>query len=232
MLAHGLQSLAQAGFGMAIVDDKASAAVVGDAPPEINCRGVGAPFEDRARARRPQGRWQQRLKKRHRFGCDREGELPVRINLDPALVPAPLGLDGLVDRQRVEKFIGKNDGRTFRYVGESGVPKYRDAGIFECLFLLRSQRRTDFDQVCYDRSPEFRHDLHRAQGIFHHRAAARTKFDQSHVFWRAHLLPPGGDPEADQLSEHLTDFRSSDEIAAGAKRIMRGVVAMRRVKQA
>src|SRR5438552_6504971 len=87
VLANRLQSLTEPGFSVTVVDHQRGAAAVGDAPAELNRRGVGTPFEDRACARHLQIRWQQRLKKRYRFGRDGEGELLVGVDLDPALVP-------------------------------------------------------------------------------------------------------------------------------------------------
>src|SRR5215470_17459169 len=145
---------------MAIVDDQGGPAIIGDTSAEIDCRGVSTPFEDRADTRRLQSRWQQSLEKRNWIGRDGECEFTIRINLDPTLMPTTFGPDRLVNGQRVEKFISKDDGGTFRHVRECGVPKDRNALTFEDFFLLRLQQRADFDQVCYDRSPEFRHDFH------------------------------------------------------------------------
>ena len=77
-----------------------------------------------------------------------------------------------------------------------------------------------------DRLAESRRDIHGAQRIAHHGAAAGTKFDQPHIFRRAHHLPDRGRPQPDQLAEHLADFRRGGEIAAGAERIARDVIAV------
>ena len=134
VLADRLQVFAESGFSVTVVDHQSSTAAVSDAPAEFNCRGVGAPFEDRARARRLQSRRQQRLKKRQRFRCDGKGELIGGIDLDPAFVPAALGFNRLVDRERVEKFVGKDDGRTFRYLGQCGMPENGNAHILRASF--------------------------------------------------------------------------------------------------
>src|SRR5437016_6556400 len=93
VLANGLQGLAEPGFSVAVVDHQRGTAAVGYAPAELNRRGVGTPFEDRACARRLQTRRQQRLKKRYRFGRDGESELVIGVDLDPALVPAAVGFN-------------------------------------------------------------------------------------------------------------------------------------------
>ena len=116
VLADSLQGFAERGFGVAIVDHQRGALVVGDAPADLYRRGVGAPFENCACARRTQCRRQQVLEKRHRLRRDREGQLSRRINLDPPLVPAAIGLYRLIDRQGIEELICKDDRWTFRHV--------------------------------------------------------------------------------------------------------------------
>ena len=70
-----------------------------------------------------------------------------------------------------------------------------------------------------------------AQGVGHQRAAPRPELDQPDARRRADLAPDFGRPQADQFAEHLRDFRRGDEIAVGAERIARGVIALGRMGQ-
>ncbi len=113
------------------------------------------------RARLVQGWRQQCLEKRDGFGRDGESKLVGGINLNLALVPAAFGLDCLIDGQGVEEFVCKYDARTFRHLGQRGMPEHRDAGTFQRLLLLCLQHWADLDQMNHDRRAEFRHDLYR-----------------------------------------------------------------------
>ena len=68
-------------------------------------------------------------------------------------------------------------------------------------------------------------------------AAARPELDEVDAVWRSHGLPYRCCPQADQLAEHLADFRRGDEIAALASKggraegIAGGVIAFLRVQQ-
>src|SRR5262245_53985909 len=56
MLTDSLQGFPKAYFGMTIVDHERGASIVCGAPPKLHGRSVGAPFKNRAGARRTQGR--------------------------------------------------------------------------------------------------------------------------------------------------------------------------------
>ena len=65
-----------------------------------------------------------------------------------------------------------------------------------------------------------------AQGVRHQGAAAGTELDQREGGRAARAQPIVGAPEADQLAEHLADFRRRDEIAAAAQRVASAVIAV------
>ena len=59
---------------------------------------------------------------RDRLGALGEKEFAVVANGDLAFMPAFFGFHRLPERQRVEEFVGDNDRRPLRHVGERGVP--------------------------------------------------------------------------------------------------------------
>ena len=83
----------------------------------------------------------------------REGEIAVGVDLDHALVPAVALLDRLVDRQRVEEFVGDHDGRAVRHLVERLVPERPATSTLgqrrSAAALL--QHRADLDQMQHDR---------------------------------------------------------------------------------
>src|SRR4029077_16689537 len=108
MLADSLERFPHAGFHMAIVDHQGSPAAIRNASADLHCLGIATPFEDRAPARRTELCRQEGLEKPKRFRGDRKSKLIGGGDLNPALVPTAVGLDGLVDWQRVKELIGKN----------------------------------------------------------------------------------------------------------------------------
>ncbi len=64
---------------------------------------------------------------------------------------------------------------------------------------------------------------HRAQRIAGEGAATRAKLDIMAV-GAVGAVPQVGEREADQLAEHLADFRRGGEIAARAERVAGGVI--------
>ncbi len=135
--------------------------------------------------------------------------LPSGADLDDALVPAVGLLDRLVDWQCIDELVGDDDDGPARNVGERGVPQ-RSARR-----NLRSRRRCTSrifglisTRCSDDGGAEVLDDLHRAHGVGHQCAASGPELDDAHVFRRAHLFPDGGHPQADNLAEHLADFRA------------------------
>src|SRR6187399_3107621 len=232
MLADSLERFPHAGFHMAIVDHQGSPAAIRNASADLHCLGIATPFEDRARARRTELCGQQGLKKRKWFRSDRESKLIVGVDLNPALVPTAVGLNGLVDRQRVKELIRKNNRRSRRYVSELRVPEKRHTRALQYFFLLCLEHRADLDQMRDDCGMKFRYDLHRAQRIIHQGTAPGTELDQPHVLGCAHLRPYGRRPQTDQFAEHLADFWRCRKVSARTERITRGVVAVLAVEQA
>ena len=119
-----LQRVAQAEFGMAVVDDQ-GCSLVAQTPSKLERKTVGAPFEDRAFGRFAQSARQRRLEMRQRLGRGDNAQVAVGRDVDHALVPAARLLDGLVHRQRVDEFIGDDDARARRHFVEPRVPQHR-----------------------------------------------------------------------------------------------------------
>src|SRR5262245_15924624 len=232
MPADRLERLPDAGSYVAIIDHQRSTAAIRNTPADLHRLGVATPFEDRARARGTELCRQQGLEKWQWFRGDCESKLVACVDLDPALVPAAVRFHGLVDRQRVKEFIGKNNRRSCGHVGELRMPENRYAHIFQRFFLLCLKHRADLDQMRDDRGMKFRHDLHRAQRVIHQSATSGTELDQPYILWRAHLRPHGRSPQADQFAEHLAYFWRCRKVSTCAKRIARGVVAVLTINQA
>ena len=170
-------------------------------------------------------------KMRDRIARGGEAEIAGRRDVDQALVPAVGLFDRLMDRQRVEEFVGEDDAGP---AGTSLSARARASARREAPACAAGlpQRRADLDQMQHDRVAETAHTLRRAQRVLHHGAAAGPELDDAQVFRRAHLLPDRRHPQPDHLAEHLADFRRGDEIAAGAERIAVGVIAVLAVGQA
>ena len=72
----------------------------------------------------------------------------------------------------------------------------------------------------------------RTQRVGHQRAAPGPKLGEHEFLRRAHRLPGGDRPEADQLAEDLADLGRGDEIAAPSERLARRVIAVGRIAEA
>ena len=84
----------------------------------------------------------------------------------------------------------------------------------------------------HDRLAETFHHARRPQRVEDQCAAPGPELDEADVFRRAHLPPDRGQPQSDQLAEHLADLGRGDEIAVAAERIAVDVVAVLGVGQA
>jgi hypothetical protein len=60
---------------------------------------------------------------RQRLQQRAEGEIAVLVHHHHALVPAVVLLDRLMHRQRVEEFVGEDDGGAFRHLFQRLVPE-------------------------------------------------------------------------------------------------------------
>ena len=169
---------------------------------------------------------------RHRLRGIGEGELAVVTDLDLAQVPAAVALDGLVHRQRVEEFVGDDDGGAVRHFVEARVPLHRHAQRLERFLLVADEDRIDLHQVQRHGMAERRQTLiaRMASTIMVPRPGPSSMTRKA--IRRAHLLPHRAHPQADQFAEHLADLRRGDEVAGTPERIARGVIAVRAVGEA
>ena len=166
-----------------------------------------------------------------RIACGTQSQIPLRGDVDDALVPT-VGLpDRLMHRQCVNELVGDDDVGAGGYVGERRVPKHRHIQRLEPAPLLLFQSWTDLDQMQDNRGLKVFGDFSCAQRVDDQRAVPGPKLDDAHIFRRAHLSPDGDHPHADQLAEHLADLGRGDEIAGGADRIVRDVVTVLRMGQ-
>jgi hypothetical protein len=134
---------------------------------------------------------------------------------DPEL---PLALE-LPHRQRVEEFVGDDEQRiAVRQGGEAVVPARG-----EPLGLGGAQDGAGLDQLDRRRQPGA---AHRPQRILGQGAAPGPQLDIMRRHRAARAAPQVGEPDADQLAEHLADLGRGDEIAVRAERIA-GRVIMR-----
>ena len=150
--ADRLQGLAGRALDVAVVDDQRRAALAHHALADAEREIVGAPFVDRADRRVAHGRGHELVEQRDHLVGNAEHEIVVAVDLDHALVPAVELLDRLVDRQRVEEFVGEDDRRAVRHLLERLVPHRRHVDGAERLLLLLAQLRIDLDQM-QPRSP-------------------------------------------------------------------------------
>src|SRR5690606_19312854 len=72
----------------------------------------------------------------------------------------------------------------------------------------------------------------RAQQVLHQRAATWADLGYHCIARSPGSLPGRINPHANELAEHLADFRRSDEIALSAKGLPRRVVTELRIEQA
>jgi hypothetical protein len=77
-----------------------------------------------------------------------------------------------------------------------------------------------------NRLDEFRIAPGDAQDIRHHSSATRAELGESHRGWRPEEPPGVDEPGSGDLAEHLADLRRGDEVAAGAQRVARRVIAV------
>ncbi len=214
---QGLQGGARGQLLVAIVDDQRRAALFLQAPGNLghhrDRRRAG--LDRRAlRAGAPAGRDDVI----HPLLARLEGEL-VALQPDHAFEPAVGGTHQLVDRQRVEELVGDNQQRGIVGQGRKIVVV---VAIGKGLALDRAQRRRGLDEMHLRREFVARSGCQR---ISRKRPATRPQLDIVDALAAAHAHPQIGEPQADQLAEHLADFGRGDEIALIAERIAAGIVA-------
>ncbi len=154
----------------------------------------------------------------HPLTARHEGEI-LAVQPDQSIEPAIGAAHQLVDRQGIEKFVGNDQQR--RIVGQ-GRKIVVVVAVGEGLALKLPEACRGFDEVDLRRkiiTPR------RPQRILRQSAAAGPEFDVVDALATAHPHPQIGQPQPDQLAEHLADFRRSDEIALFTQRIAAGIVA-------
>ena len=97
---------------------------------------------------------QRRLEMRQRIAGDADGKFSAGRDLDDTLVPAVGLFDRLVNRQRVDEFVGDDDDGAARNLGEGAMPQNRHAEAFQPLLLRLLQLGADFDQMNDERCVE------------------------------------------------------------------------------
>ena len=97
MSGNGLQRIAQAEMGMAVVDDQSRSFLAG-APAELERNAIVAPFKDCAFGRLAQSTRHCRLEMRQSLSRRADDVVAVGRNLDDALMPAAGLLDRLMHR--------------------------------------------------------------------------------------------------------------------------------------
>ena len=107
-----------------------------------------------------------------------------------------------------------------------GAGEAREAGG-----LPAAQLGADLDEMHLGGADEAGVDAAGPEQVGHQRAASGAEFDQRQARRTAERLVGGDAPDADQLAEHLADFRRSDEIALEADGGAGGVIAMVRIGQ-
>ena len=211
---------------MAVVDHQRGAVGAHHAAAELERDLIGAPFEDLADLRRSRtlaaasARTAGSGRGRERTQVRSSSTLTTRSCQPSAHMTACC--TGSASKNSLARMIVG----PLRHLVERSVPLHRQIGAGERLPLALLQRRADLDQMHHDRRAEGRHDLRGAQRVEHHGAAAGAKLDQAHILRRAHLPPDRGGPQPDQLAEHLADLGRGDEVAVGAERVARHVVAV------
>src|SRR5262249_42643836 len=104
-------------------------------------------------------------------------------------------------------FIADDDARAAGYVFELVMPQDRRAHRLKAALLDLAQRRADLDEVQYHRFAKPAHDFRCAQRVVQQGPTPGAELDEPQIFRRTHLPPDRGDPEPDQLTEHLADLR-------------------------
>ncbi len=108
---HRLQRVAECRLDVAVIDDEPRAAGRRDPPRDFLHRSGISPLQHRTGRRGPQAR-RQLVFERQQHGIEPKDELAVRLQTDAALVPAALGLQELIDRQRIDELVGDREQRT------------------------------------------------------------------------------------------------------------------------
>ena len=189
-----LQRVAAAGPDMAVIDDQCG--------PALACKATGELGDESERGGRCLA---LHLAVAHE---------PLVLERDPKLAPVR---GELADRQRVEKFIG--DGEQRAVLGERGEIVMPARG--EPLSLGDAERGAGLDQLDRRRQPGA---AHRPQRILGERAAAGAKLDIISARGPPGAVPKVGEPDPDQLAEHLADLRRGDEIPGRAERIAASII--------
>ncbi len=155
---------------------------------------------------------------RHRIGRDAELEIAVGVEPDHSLMPA-VGLPHhLMHRQRIDIFVGEDDGpAAFRNVEQAAMPGQRDVDIAQRAALQLLERRADLHHVNRQRLAEGRQHLGGTQCIAHHGAAPGSKLDQPQSLGLVHHPPHRQRPQPEQLAENLADLGRGGEIAAARR---------------
>ena len=123
--------------------------------PSSSATVVRAPFIDRAVGRLAQSARQRRLEKGQRIARHADGEFAAGRDVDDALMPAVGLFDCLVNRQRIDEFVGDDDDGAAGNVLQRGVPQASARPTSSQPLLLHLlQRRADFDQMQDDRAAE------------------------------------------------------------------------------
>ena len=184
MRAQGLQRLAKSGRRMAVVDEQSRPALSRQTSADLEHQAVTdrADLEHLAFVR---------LRRDEPFGLggEAESQLAGAVEADQPFMPAARAAHILPDRQRIEEFIGDQDGGAVRRLAEPRRPGDRRARRQQRIVLDRRQGRARVDEPDVERGAEFRRDARGAQRIAHQRAAARSEFDQAQGFGRAHRRP-------------------------------------------
>src|SRR6516225_9594636 len=111
MAADGLQGIAEAAPGMAIVENQRNTARFDNTPPDLEGNLVGPPFEYLSDFCVPYLSWEKVVEERYGVAIDAEAQLSVVAHLDDAFMPSVRAHHRLVDWQRVNEFVCKNDKR-------------------------------------------------------------------------------------------------------------------------
>src|SRR4029079_1574714 len=219
MAAHGLQRVAEAGFVVTIIDDE------GGEGGETGAASRLTPERPRRWPRFEDGTVRRRVREISRLSAELEpiafGEVEATtpVARDQTLAPGPVAVDKLPDGEGIDEFIGEHDERTVRQIIQRRVPANRHPSLAKSASLCRNHDGTCLDERDRDGVEECRHCTPGAERIRHQGAAPRTKLGDGHGAWRAHRLPDGDGPQANQLAEDLADLGCGDEVAGAADRL-------------
>ena len=226
---HRLQRVARARTGITVVDGQQRAAVADDAGGQRRHDRVARRLHlDDGAGRRSHGRRVGRKRARP----EPEGEAAVGIKPDHPLAPALPGAHELADRQRVEELVRDDEKGAGGNVLDAVVPGDGAGGVGQAGALFQPQDGAGFHQIDPQRGQEGRPEGGDPQDVGHQRAASGTQLHEPHRIGGAGRVPHRQQPGAYEFAEDLGDVRRRDEIASGAERNPRGVVAVVRVAQA